>query len=127
MRRVRRLLLLAALAGPAVVGGFAAIPSAAFATHVYCENDLAPNEGCPPAGTSQWAHLTGNAGYDRYASHEVCIDEFLDPSGSGYYSGSTCVYYSYETAEQFPGGVWGYPRAWNGGSVTHIVQGAEEP
>ena len=71
-------------------------------------------------------HIEANSGSDPQESHAVCIDEFLDPNGSGYYTEATCYYYASEgNTTQYPGGVWGYPRAWNAGSITHLVHGLQ--
>ncbi|HXD56181.1 MAG TPA: hypothetical protein VN618_15605 [Solirubrobacteraceae bacterium] len=115
------------MAALAVVA-IAATPSSAGAfgyEHHYCGNTLAPGGTCPPNGSSTWAHLELNEADAGGESHETCIDEYLDPSGTGYYTGATCMYYAGEETKQFPGGTYGYPRAWNGGSVTHYVAATE--
>jgi hypothetical protein len=94
-------------------------PSAAQASveRWYCDDGLNgyeqnPNwDSCPPVGSSHWLHLNTNAGFGE--THRACIDEFLKPSGSGYYTGATCASAGVFT-EQFPGHTWGYPRIWNG-------------
>ena len=93
--------------------------------HMYCAQNLNPSAGCPPNGSSQWIHIDLNWAKDPYGNHEVCIDEFLDPEGSGFYTQAKCVYYSNETARDYWNYVWGYPRAWNGGSVYHWVEAEE--
>jgi hypothetical protein len=102
-------------------------PAMGFAVeHHYCDQYLEPKGTCPPNGNSIWAHLEINESEDPGESHETCIDEYLDPSGSGYYTTAKCVYYVWENpAKQFPGGTWGYPRTWNGGSVTHYIAATE--
>jgi hypothetical protein len=129
MGRLRRLLLITGVS-VAVVVGAAAVPSAALAYgHTYCFNSLAPGGTCPPAGYgtgSEWTHLEGNEIQDPYGSHATCVDSYLDPSNNGHYTPQTCVYYRSEMPYiEYPGGVWGYPRAWNGGSITHTVEGYE--
>lgn len=100
-------------------------PSAASAfqyEHIYCQNYMAPDGTCPPNGSSQWAHLELNEGDAGGQSHETCIDEYLSNSG---YTGAECMYYAGEEAQEFPGGEYGYPRAWNGGKVAHWVDATE--
>jgi hypothetical protein len=54
------------------------------------------------------------------------ITHLPNPSNNGHYTTATCVYYTSEMPYiEYPGGVWGYPRAWNGGSITHTVEGYE--
>ena len=118
----RRLAGLSPLLAVAAVA--AAVPAAlAFQyEHHYCAQSLAPNGTCPPNGSSQWAHLELNEGDAGGQTHETCIDEYLSSSG---YTGATCMYYAGEETHQYPGGAYGYPRAWNGGSVTHVVDATE--
>lgn len=93
--------------------------------HHYCNNSLAPDGACPPNGVnggSEWAHLELNEGDAGGESHETCVDDYLSNSG---YTASECMYYAGEEAKRYPGGEYGYPRAWNGGSVTHQVVATE--
>jgi hypothetical protein len=115
--------LLVGLAPLLAVAAFAVAPSAALANvHTYCFQSLSSGGTCPPNGSSKWWHLEVNEAHDPYGSHISCIDEFLDPNGSGYYRGQTC---SYGWTEQYPGYTWGYPRAWNGEGTTHTVEAIE--
>jgi len=91
--------------------------------HVYCSQSLAPNATCPPNGSSQWAYLELNLGNAGGESHETCIDDYYYFEGR--YTEAHCMYYSNETAVQFSYGEYGYPRAWNGGKVTHFVYAEE--
>jgi hypothetical protein len=110
------------------VVAIAVAPSSALAfqyEHHYCNNSLAPNGTCPPNGVnggSEWAHLELNEGDSGGQSHETCIDEYLSNSG---YTAAECMYYAGQEAKEYPGGEYGYPRAWNGGSVTHQVVATE--
>ncbi len=92
----------------------------------YCYNYLPPNGTCPPYGSSTWIHIELNEGNDPRENEKwTCIDEYLDPSGSPWYTSSKCVYYINEEAKDFPGGTWGYPRSWNGGANEHYVEATE--
>lgn len=91
--------------------------------HIYCENVMAPGETCPPNGSSEYAHLDVNEGDAGGQSHETCIDEYLTSSKG--YTAQKCMYYAGQEAVDTPGGEYGYPRAWNGGSVTHAVDAVE--
>lgn len=116
----------ARLAPLAAIAAIAVLPSLALAfqyEHTYCEQWMAPDGTCPPNGSSAWAHLELNEGDADNTSHETCIDEY--ESNKEGYTGATCMYYAGEEAQQFPGGEYGYPRAWNGGSVEHIVDATE--
>jgi hypothetical protein len=130
MGRLRRILFIAGAAVAVAAGGAAAVPSAALAYgHEYCFNSLAPGGTCPPAGVGtgvEWTHLEGNEIEDPYGSHATCADSYLDGNNNGHYTTAHCVYYRSEMPYvEYPGGEWGYPRAWNGGSVTHTVKGYE--
>jgi hypothetical protein len=110
-----------------MAGALAMTPTSASANyHYYCEQSLEPGGTCPPNGSSKWWHLEENLGWDPYGNHEVCVDDYLDPSGSGYYTEAKCIYEVGHYAESWPGGIWGYPRVWNGGTVTHTVIGEEQ-
>src|ERR1700722_3000255 len=68
-----------------MAGVLATNPMSASANyHYYCEQSLEPGGTCPPNGSSKWWHLEENLGWDPYGNHEVCVDDYLDPSGSGY-------------------------------------------
>jgi len=88
-----------------------AIPGSAMAVngHTYCNQWAVKAQTCPPYGSSEWHHLLENAAEARSGS--LCIDEYLDPSGTGSYTGATCAGAGNTTA-QYPGEVWGYPRSW---------------
>jgi hypothetical protein len=106
------------------VAAMAAVPVGAYEiNHTYCEQSLAPDGTCPPNGTSEYAHMYINEGDAGGQSHETCIDEY-ETNKSGY-TAATCMYYAGEETKQTPGGEYGYPRAWNGGSVTHVVDATE--
>lgn len=124
MRRLRQLALLAAVVGSSGSAVPLAIstPTASAHFEVYQNGVLVPN------GTwhSGWGHIELNMGFDNRASHETCIDEYLDPNGSPWYTTASCEYYYWEVASQKPGKVWGYSRVWNGGSVEHWVTGEWE-
>jgi hypothetical protein len=125
LRSLRRLKLWSLGVGLLLAtAGSGFMPAGAQAAHTYCFNSLAYRETCPPVGSSQWLHLELNAAWDpyNYGSAWTCIDEYLDPSGSGYYTTKAC---SYKTAEQYVASVWGYPRAWNGEERTHVVKAEE--
>lgn len=104
----------------------AVVPSRARAfeyEHRYCYNFLAPDGTCPPYGTSEYAHLELNEASDPAEGRATCVDEYL--TGVGYTS-SKCVYYFSEGwATEYPGGAYGYPRAWNAGKVEHLVAAYE--
>jgi hypothetical protein len=126
MRSLRRLVI-AGVTASALASTFAVAPPVALANyHVYCNQDLAEDAACPPNGESKWWHLTLNQGWDPDGPHEVCIDEYLDGSNNGHYTTQTCYYSGEEPTRQYPEGEWGYPRAWNGGTVEHFVEGKEE-
>lgn len=100
-------------------------PASAFASeyeHVYCSQNLGVNGTCPPNGSSEYAHLELNLGDAGGQSHETCIDDYLTETG---YTGAACMYYGGEVAYVETSGQYGYPRAWNGGSVEHFVYGEE--
>lgn len=91
--------------------------------HVYCSQELGVDGTCPPNGTSEWAHLELNLGNAGGKSHETCIDDWYNEEQR--YTEAHCMYYSNEAATQISFGQYGYPRAWNGGSVTHFVYAEE--
>ncbi|MGA8352665.1 MAG: hypothetical protein WB698_00670 [Solirubrobacteraceae bacterium] len=104
--------------------GVTATPAAAYEyEHIYCENIMEPGGTCPPSGSSEYAHLQVNEGDAGGQSHETCIDEYL--TGPKKYTSQKCMYYAGEEAVDTPGGEYGYPRAWNGGSATHAVDAVE--
>jgi hypothetical protein len=118
--------LMVRLAPLLAVAAIAVVPSSASAfqyEHHYCGQNLAPGGTCPPNGSSAWAHLELNEGDAGGQSHETCVDDYLANSKS--YTAAKCMYYAGEEARDFPGGEYGYPRAWNGGSVTHWVAATE--
>lgn len=102
--------LLATLAAAAVFGGVAA--GQAFAgTEGYCYQWVNYGYTC----ASNWHHLVEN-GATTQGAGSLCIDEYLDPSGSPWYTEASCT--SGSTA-QYPNGTWGYGRAWE----THSPNG----
>lgn len=112
--------LLLAMAAMAVTASSA---SAFQYEHNYCYQYLAPNATCPPYGSSEYAHLEVNEARDPLEGRATCVDEYLTNSG---YTPSRCVYYASEgEATEFPGGEYGYPRAWNGGKIEHFVSAYE--
>ncbi len=107
----------------AVIAVFAA-PAYAFQyEHTFCESNLEPDGTCPPSGSSQWAHLEVIEGDAGGQSHETCIDAY--ESNKNGYTTQKCMYYAGEEARETPGGEYGYPRAWNGGTVKHVVDATE--
>jgi len=112
---------LAGLVPLLAVAAFTVAPSTAMANyHVYCDQTLVYGGTCPPEGSSKWWHMEENVAHDPYGSHYTCVDDFLDPNGSGWYTTQKC---SYSYPEDWPGGVWGYPRAWNGEGKRSIMRG----
>ena len=115
---------LAGLVPLLAVAAFTVAPSTAMANyHVYCDQTLVYGGTCPPEGSSKWWHMEENVAHDPYGSHYTCVDDFLDPNGSGWYTTQKC---SYSYPEDWPGGVWGYPRAWNGEGTSHVVEATEQ-
>ncbi len=111
-RQLRRLAPLVAAIAIACATAALTVPGTASALvygHTYCNQWMVTNQTCPPYGSSEWHHLLENAAEARRGS--LCIDEYLDPSGSGYYTGASCVSQGH-TAAQYPGATWGYPRSW---------------
>jgi hypothetical protein len=101
----------------------AATPALAYQyEHVYCNQNMGVSGTCPPNGSSEWAHLELNLANAGGQSHETCLDDYYS---SGGYTEAHCMFYAGENAVQFSSGQYGYPRAWNGGSVTHIVYAEE--
>jgi hypothetical protein len=116
--------LLIALSPLLAVVAMAAVPAGAYEIeHHFCAQELAPDGTCPPNGSSEYAHLYIIEGDAGGASHETCIDYY--GTNKGGYSEAKCMYYAGEEAKETPGGEYGYPRAWNGGSVTHYVAATE--
>jgi hypothetical protein len=116
--------LLVGLAPLLAVAAFAVAPSTAMANvHTYCFQSLSSGAACPPNGSSKWWHIEENVAHDPYGSHYTCVDDYLNPNGTGYYTSQKC---SYSYAEDWPGYVWGYPRAWNGEGATHTVEATED-
>lgn len=102
----------------------AAAPATAYEyEHPYCKNIMAPGGTCPPNGDSEYAHLQVNEGDAGGESHETCIDEYL--TNTEKYTSQKCMTKAGQEAVDTPGGEYGYPRAWNGGSVTHAVDAVE--
>lgn len=113
-----------ALAVFAVTFVAAVIPASAYEIeHHFCEQELAPDGTCPPNGTSEYAHLYIIEGDAGGASHETCVD-WYGTNKKGY-SAAECMYYAGQEAKETPGGEYGYPRSWNGGTVTHYVFATE--
>jgi hypothetical protein len=119
--------LMIALAGVAA-------PSATAYNHAhnYCAVWVYYGETCPPheapcCGGSWWEHLQENAAieYKNEGTGIACIDEFLDPNNNGYYTGQTCAPYAEGVTRQYPGGTWGYPRAWSGSVGSHYLWAQE--
>lgn len=102
-----------------------AAPALAETRKEYCPGlNLAPDAGCPPSGSSESLYMLKNAGNAGGASHETCVDDDLEAEG---YTAAHCMYYGTEGSAETntPGEPWGYPRVWNGGSVTHGVWATE--
>jgi hypothetical protein len=125
MRKWTKLLSLAAVAGCALVAALA--PSAALSyqyEHVYCNQSLAVNAACAPNGSSEWAHMELNSANAGGESHATCVDDWYDSEKR--FTVAHCMYYASEGAAiQVSSGQYGYPRAWNGGSITHFAYAAE--
>ena len=111
-----------------VAAGMAAMAPPALAynyNHEYCAVSLGYHGACPPNGVGvYWEHLQENDASAAHGLVDVCVDEYLDPSGTGYYTGSTCAPFGGIPA-QYPGGTYGYPRAWNDSGGTYVVYAAE--
>jgi hypothetical protein len=109
----------------------AAVPSIALANvpyeHIYCSQYLAVSGTCPPNGSSVYVHLELNSANAGGASHATCLDDYYErpaPEKSEF-TPAHCMYYSNETAIQISSGQWGYPRAWNAGTIEHLVVAEE--
>lgn len=104
-----------------------AVPSAdAFSYEwPFCHQSLAPDGTCPPNGESKYAHLELVEGDAGGASHETCVDAYVETNGVYGYDEQNCMYEAPKEARVFPEGKYGYPRAWNGGEVTHAVDATE--
>lgn len=115
----------AVLISAAAIAALATTPTVAFAyeyEHLYCDQNLAVDGTCPPNGSSQTIYLALNLA-ESGESRETCDDDYLLASG---YTGAACMYYAGEWAEIYePAEPAGYPRAWNGGKVTHLVYALE--
>lgn len=117
----------AVLISAAAIAALATTPTVAFAyeyEHLYCDQNLAVDGTCPPNGSSQTIYLGLNlASAGTGESHETCDDDYLLASG---YTSAACMYYYGEWAEiSTPSEPEGYPRAWNGGKVSHLVYAIE--
>lgn len=117
----------AVLISAATIAALATTPTVAFAyeyEHLYCDQSLAVDGTCPPNGSSQTIYLALNlASAGTGESRETCDDDYLLASG---YTSAACMYYYGEWAEIYePSEPAGYPRAWNGGKVTHLVYALE--
>lgn len=125
MKHWTKLVSLTAVAGCTLVAALA--PSAALSyqyEHVYCNQNLAVNATCPPNGNSEWAHMELNAANAGGESHATCVDDWYNNEKE--YTAAHCMYYASEgSAIQISSGQYGYPRAWNGGSITHFVYAEE--
>jgi hypothetical protein len=116
--------LTVALAPFLAMAAIAAVPAAAYEIeHTFCAQELAPDGTCPPNGSSEYAHLYIIEADAGGQSHESCDDWY--GTNKGGYSGQECMYYAGEEAKLHPGGEYGYPRAWNGGTVSHVVDATE--
>ncbi|HEY1688383.1 MAG TPA: hypothetical protein VGF95_05905 [Solirubrobacteraceae bacterium] len=120
--------------------GLAVMASPAMASkweeRVFCENNMEPGGTCPPNGVnggSEWGHIEEVQGNAKGAEHETCVDVYIEEhvSKTFYYTAAKCMTKAGETARWYGDGLaaeelnWGQPRAWNGGSVTHVVWGYE--
>lgn len=112
---------LAVLMGIAALVAVAIPATAMGAVHEYCSGQIGNKATCPPNGSSQWHHLLENAGEGSgLINGEICIDEFLDPSGSGYYTGASCVKSNGTYIFQYPQETWGYPRLWTAAGSPYV-------
>jgi hypothetical protein len=107
---------LCAVVAIAVLGGVTADRAAA-GVDGYCYQWVNLDYTC----TGEWHHLVENAATTQGAG-SLCIDEYLDPSGSGYYTTATCTTGS---TAQYPGSTWGYGRAWETSSPSGFINAAE--
>jgi hypothetical protein len=107
--------LLAMLMVVAVLSGVAASRASA-EVDGYCYQFVNYHYTC----TSEWHHLVENAA-DTQGSGSLCIDEYLDPSGSPWYTEASCT--SGGTG-QYPGSTWGYGRAWETTSPSGFINAA---
>ncbi len=117
----------AVLISAAAIAALATTPTVAFAyeyEHLYCDQSMAVDGTCPPNGSSEAIYLGLNlATSGTGESRETCDDDYLLASG---YTSAACMYYYGEWAEiSTPSEPAGYPRAWNGGKVTHFVYALE--
>jgi len=109
------MVLLAMLAVVALLSSVAA--SRAFAgTEGYCYQWVNYHNTC----NSAWHHLVEN-GATTQGAGSLCIDEYLDPSGSPWYTEASCTAGS---TAQYPGGTWGYGRAWETTSPSGFINSA---
>lgn len=114
LRRIT--VLLATLMTVAVLGGVVADRAHA-GTDGYCYQWVNYNYTC----TGEWHHMVEN-GADTSGAGSLCIDEYLDPSGSPWYTSASCT----TTAiAQYPQGTWGYGRAWETHSPNGFINAAE--
>jgi len=109
----RLVLILATLFAIAVISGAGAHQALAFGVEGYCNGAKTENQTC----NSAWHHILEN-GATTEGLGRLCIDEYLDPSGTGYYTGATC---SNSSAAQWPEDKWGYGRAWEQASKGFIL------
>lgn len=112
---------LAVLMGIAVLAVVAIPATAMGAVHEYCSGTIGgKGTTCPPSGSSEWHHLLENDGAGTGINAEICIDEYLDPSGTGHYTGASCIASNGKYVIQYPGETWGYPRLWVGAGVPSV-------
>jgi hypothetical protein len=114
----RLLTMLMPLLAVVVMAGFsAASASATDQWETYCNQELAKGGTCD----GSWRHIIINVGHDYNAGWHVCIDEYLDPSGTGYYTNQNC---GSEGVTDYDLEAWGYPRVWNE-SGTQWIKGEQ--
>lgn len=127
MTATRPIRLALALAIPLIVVALALLPATAGAyqySHVYCNQNLPVNGTCPPYGSFEWAHMELNTANAGGQSHATCVDDWYNNEGK--FTPAHCMYYASEGAAiQISAGQYGYPRAWNGGSIEHFVYAEE--
>jgi len=112
---LRIMVLLATLVMVSAFSGVAASQALA-GTEGYCYQWVNNGNTC----TSGWHHLIEN-GATTQGAGSLCIDEYLDPSGSPWYTEQYCTTTS---TAQYPGATWGYGRAWETHSPNGFINSA---
>ncbi|HEY1688867.1 MAG TPA: hypothetical protein VGF95_08385 [Solirubrobacteraceae bacterium] len=100
-------------------------PSSAYEyKRVYCSRELPVDGTCPPYGSPVSLHIELNLANAGGEEHAVCADIYYEAAKE--YTAAHCFYHTYEEAAIVPGnGSFGYPRAWNAGTIEHFVYAEE--